>query len=104
MIRGATNAWLLVASPLLARLDVLVDNDTAPLLEPLDDSEEATANLHLQEATRAADEAWEQSVQGHHGPSVAGPTITDVEHADPTSQDDDGSQETPTASTLVPVD
>ena len=54
----------------------------AGLLETLDDSERATVHLHLK-AARAADEAWEQIVQRHHGPSVVGLTA-DVERADPT--------------------
>ena len=81
MIRDATNAELVVAPPLLLRL---VENATAAFLKPFDDSERTTAHLNLQEAAQAADEAWEQIVNEHNGPSIAGPTIADVERVDRT--------------------
>ena len=40
-----------------------------------------TANLYLRK-TLVADDAWEQTLRGHHGPSAVGPRITDVGRAD----------------------
>ena len=86
MIRDATNEGLVGA------LGALVEDASAAFLESLDDSERATAHLYLLKAARAADEAWEQIVQEQRGPAVVGPTVADVERADPTPQEgeDDG--------------
>ena len=62
--------------PLLARLDAIVEAAFAAFLGALDDSENRTAQLYLQKAT---DEAWQQTVQGHSGPTITNPTIPDVE-------------------------
>ena len=67
------------ADPLLECFDRMVDDATAAFLATLDDNEGATAQLHLQNAARVADEAWEHTEQGHHDPSAVGPLITDVE-------------------------
>ena len=45
--------------------------------------------------SRKQSEAREQTVQGHHGPSVVCPMITDVERADPTSFQYDASSAGP---------
>ena len=89
MTRDASNAGLFVPQPLLAHLGVFVDAVTGAFLETLDDSARATSNIYL----RAAGEAWEPTVEGHHGPSVVGLLITDAERADPTSQEVESSSE-----------
>ena len=78
MIRDVSSEGLR-AQPVLERLDGLVDDAQQPLGDPTDGSEMATANFYLQKAVRAGDEEWEETVQGHHGPPVVGPLITDVE-------------------------
>ena len=93
MIRNATNTRLVAAPLLLIRLDALVEDAAAAFLETLDDSERATALLYLPKADRAANGAFEQVAQEHHGPAVVGPTVADVQCADPTLQKDaDGEQ------------
>ena len=57
-------------------------NHFSASLDVLVDDARATANINLQKAAWAADEALEQTVQGHHGPPVVGLTITDLGHAD----------------------
>ena len=84
---------MLGADPLLERFDRMVDDATAAFLETLDDNEGATAKLYLQNAARVADEAWDHTEQGHHGPAAVGPLITDVERADPSPADDDSNEE-----------
>ena len=63
MKRDTSNAGLLGAEPLFERLDRMVDAATAVSLEALDDGARATANLYLQKAALAADEAREQAVR-----------------------------------------
>ena len=65
MTQDASNAGLFVPQPLLAHFSVFVDAVTGAFLETLDGSARATSNLYL----RAAVEAWEQTVEGHHGVS-----------------------------------
>ena len=47
------------------------------------------AQLYLQKAAHAADEAWQQTVQGHNGPTVTNPTIPVIEQSSLASQHDD---------------
>ena len=56
MTQDAVTADLLPKQPLVTRLQ-------AP-----DDEDKATAKLHVQKAPQAADEAWQQTVDGHNGP------------------------------------
>ena len=44
----------------------------------------------FQKAAQAGDEAWQQTVDGHNGPSVTNPTVSELEHPSSASQDDDG--------------
>ena len=59
---------------------------TTTYLEALDDEDKATATLFVQKAAQAADEAWQQTVEGHNGPVITNPTVSEIEE----SQDDDG--------------
>ena len=74
MIRDAATAGLLTEQPLGARLDNLVEAASTASLDTLDDGEKLTAQLYLQNAAQAADEEWQQIVQGHNGPTVTNPT------------------------------
>ena len=94
MIRGAAAAGLLPEQPLLARLDASVEAASAAFLGALDDSENPTAQVYLQKAAQAADEAWQQRVQGHNGPTITNPTIPHVEQTGFTSQHDDDAEPT----------
>ena len=58
-------------------------------LGALNDSENPTSRLYLQNAAQAADEGWQQIVQGHNGSTVTRTTIPDVEQTGLTSQHDD---------------
>ena len=79
LIHDISAAVLLHAEPLLERLDALVATATATFAETLDDSERATAILHLQNAAAVADQASEQVAGGHRSPSAAAPVFVDVE-------------------------
>ena len=46
--------------------------------DALHDSENATARLYLQKAAQAADESWQQTVQGYNGPTITNPTLLDI--------------------------
>ena len=56
MIQDAVTVDLLPKQPLVTRR------------QALDDEDKATAELHVQKAPQAADEAWQQTVDGHNGP------------------------------------
>ena len=45
--------------------------------------------LYVQKAAQAADEAWQQTIDGFHGPSVTNPTVSELEHPGSASQDED---------------
>ena len=79
MIRAAAAAGLLPEQPLLTRLDAKVEAASAAFLDAIDDSENPTARQHLHKAAQAADEAWQQAVEGHKGPTITNPTIPELE-------------------------
>ena len=88
MFQGATTAGVLPEKLLLARLDTLIET---AILEALENSENPTARLHLQKAAQAADDSWQQTIQGHTGPTIASPTVPEIEQSGLESQhDDDG--------------
>ena len=89
MIQDAVSAGLLLQPPLEARLDAVIATATSTYLEALDDEDRATAKLYVQKAAQAADDAWQQTIGGHHGPSVTNPTMSDLEHSSSASQDED---------------
>ena len=62
-------------------------------LEALDGDEKATAKLYIQKAAQAADESWQQTVQGHSGPTVTNPTVSEVEQSGSVSHDDEDDSE-----------
>ena len=39
-------------------------------------------------AAQAADAAWQQTIDGHNGPSVTNPTVSELEHPSSATQDD----------------
>ena len=85
MIQDAVWAGLLPKHLLETRLAAVIETD----LGALDDEDQATAKLYVQKAAQAADEAWQQTVGGLQGPSVADPTIASLEHPSSVSQDED---------------
>ena len=91
MIRDAVAAGLLPEQPLVARLAAVVEAATTTHLQALDDEDKASANLYIQKAAQAADEAWQQTAEGHNGPTVTNPTVSEIEHSSSASQDDDDS-------------
>ena len=52
-----------------------------------------TARLYRQQAAQAADESWQQTVQGHNGPTVMNRTVSEVEQSGSASRDDDDDSE-----------
>ena len=73
MIQDAVRAGLLPKSPLETLLAAVIETATSTYLSALDDEDQATAKLYVQKATQAADEAWQQTIGGLQGPSVANP-------------------------------
>ena len=65
MIQDAATARLLPKQPFVARLAAIIEAATAAYLDALDGAEKPTAPLYLQNAPQAADESWQQTVQGH---------------------------------------
>ena len=53
------------------------------------DEEQATGKLHIPQAAQAADEAWQQTVQGYNGPTVTNTTVAEIEQSSSASQDED---------------
>ena len=51
--------------------------------------DKATAKLYVQKAAQAPDEARQQTVEGHNGPAVTNPTVSETENSSSASQDDD---------------
>ena len=88
MIQDAVSAGLLPKRPFESRLDAVIETATSTYLEALDDEEKTTAKLHVQKAAQAA-EAWQHTVDGHNGPVVTNPTVSELEHPSSASQDDD---------------
>ena len=89
-IRGAATAILLPEQPLLRSW-------THKLRLPPPSSSTTLTTLRnpplnctcKRKTAQAADEAWQQPVQGHNGPTITNPTIPDVEQSGLTSQHDD---------------
>ena len=71
-------AGLLPKKPLETHLAVVIERATSTYLEALDGDDQAAAKLYVQQAAPAADEAWQQTVDGHNGP--ANPTVSELEH------------------------
>ena len=47
------------------------------------DSEKADADRYLQKGALLAEQAWQQTLRGNRGPSVAGPVLSDGGHGGP---------------------
>ena len=94
LIHDTSAAVLLHAKPFLERLDALIATATATFAETLDESERATAILHLQNAAAVADQASEQVAGGHRSPSAAAPVFVDVEPGWLSAEKDDGEEVT----------
>ena len=86
LIQDALMDGLLPKRPCLA---AMIEAATTTYLEALDDEDRATAKLHVQRAGQAGDEAWQQTVEGHNGPSVTNPTVSEIEQSCSASRDDD---------------
>ena len=89
MMPEAVTAGLLPKQPLVTRLGV-VEAATTANLEALDGEEKATGKFYIQKAAQAADEAWQQTVHGHNGPTVTNPRVSESAQNSSASQDDDG--------------
>ena len=89
MIQDAATAGLLQQRPLETRFTQVIEAATSTNLEALNDEDRATPMLYVQKAAQAADEAWQQTVDGHKVPSVTNPTASELEHPCSASQDDD---------------
>ena len=89
MMQNAVMAGLLPNQPLETRFAAIIETATFTYLEALGDEDRATAKLYVQKAAQAADEAWQQTVDGYNGPSVANPTVSELEHPCSASQDED---------------
>ena len=90
MIQDGVTAGPLPKRPLETRLAAVIETATSTFFEALDGEVRATAQLHVQKAAQAADEAWPQTVDGHNGPVVTNPTVSELEHPSSASQYDDG--------------
>ena len=89
LIQDAVWAGLLPEQIPEARFSEVIETATSTCLSALDNDVEATAKLYFQTAAQAADEAWQQTIGGLHGPGVANPTIASLEHPSSASQDVD---------------
>ena len=65
MIQDAVTAGFLLQRSLEARLTQVIETATSTYLDTLDDGDRASAKLCVQKAVQAADEAWQQTVDGH---------------------------------------
>ena len=77
----------LAETTLGTRLAAVIDRATSTYLEALDGDDQAAAKLYVQKPAQAADEAWQETVDGHNGP--ANPTVSELEHPSAASRDDD---------------
>ena len=105
MIRGAVRAGLLPEQILETRLSEVIETATSTYLSALDSDVQSTAELYVQKAAQAADEAWQQTVLGLQGPGVANPTIASLEHSSSASRGGHGllsAPEEPTQSAAAP--
>ena len=86
---------LLPKLPLETLLAAVIEAATT---SSLDGEGEAAAKLHVQKTAQAADEAWQQTVDGHNGPVVTNPTVSELERLSSASQDDDDGMDFSSAS------
>ena len=84
MIPDAVAAGPLPEQPLVTCVAAVVEATTTTYHEALDDED-------IQMAAPAADEAWQQTAEGHNVPTVTNPTVSEIEHSSSASQDDDDS-------------
>ena len=77
MIQDAVMAGLPPKQPLVTRLAAIIEAATTTFFEAFEDEDIATAKQHVQKAAQAADEAWQQTVEGHNGRTVTNPTVSE---------------------------
>ena len=61
-----------------ARPSAATESAPAAFLDALDDSGKPTARPYLQKAAEAAEQLWQQTVQGYNGPTVTNPTVPEI--------------------------
>ena len=88
MIQDAVWTSLLPEHLVETCLAAVIETAISTYLGALDDEDNATAQLYVQKATQAADEAW-QAIAGLQGPSVTNPTVPALEHPSSASPDED---------------
>ena len=59
------------------------------LKQPPPPTSKPSAKPYVHKTAQAADEAWQQTVEGHDGPAVTSSTVSELEHSSSASQDDD---------------
>ena len=91
--QDAATAKLLPKQPLATRLGADIEAANAAHLDTHDGAKKTTAGLCLQKTAEAASKSWHQAVQGHSGPAVPNPTISECEQSSSASQDDDDDSE-----------
>ena len=89
MTQDAVMAGLLPKQPLVTCLAAMIEAATTTYLAAHHDEHRATAKLFVQRTAWAGDEAWQQTVEGHNGPTVTNPTVSEIEQSSSASQDDD---------------
>ena len=89
MMQDVLTAGLLPKQPLETRLAAVMETATSTYLEALGGEDRDAAKLYVQKAAQAADEAWQQAVDGHNGPVGTNPTVSELEHPSSAPQDDD---------------
>ena len=89
MIQDGVTPGLLPEHPLEERLNTVITTAISTYLAALYETDQATANLFIQKATQATDEAWKHTAQRQQGPSVPSPTIAALEQPGSASQEED---------------
>ena len=74
-------------APLVTHLAADIEAATTTYLEALDGEEKPTAKLNIQKAAKSANEAWQQTVQRHNGPTVTNPRVSEIELNSSVSRD-----------------
>ena len=74
MIQDAVPAGFPPKHPLETRLVAVVETALSTYLGAFDDEDGVTAELCVQKAAQAAEEAWQKTVGGPHSPSATNPT------------------------------
>ena len=95
IFRDAATAGFLPEQPLLVCLDTIIETATAASLDALDDPAHSQA---VPARSSPADDSWQQTVQGHNGPTITNPTVPDVEQSGLSSQHNDEDSESAFAS------